>query len=89
MYRKVRLWDINELSFKCNKFLELKAAKPMKTRGSSLLKIFPLRTLVNIIETQKIIEQSQSMSKSFNHAKEEKSLKDQSFKSIKDSQSVK
>lgn len=49
IYKTVRLWDVAELSAKCNEFLTTKGYKVNKRRGSSLLRIFPFKTFLEII----------------------------------------
>lgn len=49
IYKTVRLWDVAELSGKCSEFLTSKGCKVNKRRSSSLLRIFPVRTFLEII----------------------------------------
>ena len=49
LYRLIRLWDVAELSNKCSDFLTGKGCKVGKRRNSSLLRIFPVRTFLEII----------------------------------------
>lgn len=49
IYKTVRLWDVAELSSKCSDFLTSKGCKVNKRRNSSLLRIFPVRTFLEII----------------------------------------
>lgn len=53
IYKKIKLWDINELSIKCNDFLGARGLKINKKRNSSLLRIFPIKTLLEIIDPKK------------------------------------
>jgi hypothetical protein len=49
-YNKIRLWDINELRNKCHLFLK-KRGKPLpKVRSSRMLKIFPVKTIVDLVD---------------------------------------
>jgi hypothetical protein len=49
IYKTVRLWDVAELSGKCSDFLTAKGCKVNKRRSSSLLRIFPVKTFLEII----------------------------------------
>ena len=49
-YTKIRLWDVNELSYKCDQYLEKKGKTHKKLRKSSLLKIFPVNTFCDLIQ---------------------------------------
>lgn len=49
IYKTVRLWDVAELLGKCSEFFTSKGCKVNKRRSSSLLRIFPVRTFLEII----------------------------------------
>lgn len=54
LYNSIKLWDINEILLKCLNFLEFRGQKiAKKARGQSLLKIFPNKTYLQIIQQQK------------------------------------
>lgn len=48
-YHLIRLWDVCEMAYKCDQYLKLRFKTIRKQRTSSLLKIFPLKTFVDII----------------------------------------
>ena len=48
-YSHLRLWDINELALKCHSFLSKNGKTPKKKRRSSILKIFPAKTIADIV----------------------------------------
>jgi hypothetical protein len=52
IYKRIRMWDINELSIKCNGFLGDRGVKINKRRSSSLLRIFPVKTFLEIIANE-------------------------------------
>jgi len=84
VYRMVRLWDVAELSTKCSDFLTAKGCKVTKRRNSSLLRIFPVRTFLQIIadasngsrkEKKNALEESRSVAVK-SQLREEASIRD-------------
>lgn len=71
LYKNIKLWDVNELILKCTNFLDASGAKlSKKQRSSSLLKIFPIKTLLEIIEGQKEKEEKPKEKKTVTKLKE-------------------
>ena len=88
LHEKFRLWDIAEMAAKCNKFL-MKRGKPVKTqRHSSILKIFPATTYLDILEHSKKSKKTEKGLLASKEDEEEESLaeteEDKKFK-VKDS----
>jgi hypothetical protein len=48
LYDTLRLWDVSEMAIKCDEFLSKRGKVLKKKRSSSILKIFPIKTFVDL-----------------------------------------